>query len=129
MRVAMNHDVGIEGSGAGARPRSKYQRISEQLLIEIETGRWKPGDQLPSEEQLAAQTQASLGTVQRALRELVVMGVVQRHHGRGTFVSGARAPERHLRHFRFVSELDEKLLPVYFNVLGIEITAETGPWQ
>ena len=125
----MNDRVNIDRSATDARARMKYRRISNQLLSEIEEGRWKPGDQLPSEEQLATRTQASLGTVQRALRELVEMGVVERHHGRGTFVSGARAPERHLRHFRFVSDFDRTLLPVYFNVIDIERTDEAGPWQ
>ncbi|MEX2519469.1 MAG: GntR family transcriptional regulator [Paracoccaceae bacterium] len=106
----------------------KHQRISEQLLSAIETGRWRPGDRIPSEDRLAAEMSASLGTVRRALRSLVEIGVVERHHGRGTFVSGARAPERHLRHFRFTAEGDTHLLPVFFNVLDVELTEESGPW-
>ncbi|WP_026379223.1 GntR family transcriptional regulator [Afifella pfennigii] len=108
---------------------AKHRLISDRLLSEIEVGKWRPGDQLPSEEQLAADTQASLGTVQRALRNLVEMGVVERHHGRGTFVCGARAPERHLTHFRFLAEGGKQLLPVYFNILDIDTIEETGPWQ
>jgi len=114
---------------AGIGAKAKHRLISERLLSEIEVGKWRPGDQLPSEEQLAAETSASLGTVQRALRNLVEMGVVERHHGRGTFVSGARAPERHLRHFRFLAEGGTQLLPVYFNILEIGATEEVGPWQ
>ncbi|WP_108658726.1 GntR family transcriptional regulator [Acuticoccus kandeliae] len=109
--------------------RAKHRQISEELLSAIESGRWRPGDQLPSEEQLAAESGASLGTVQRALRSLVEMGVVERHHGRGTFVSGARAAERQLRHFRFMADGGNKLLPVYFKILSIELTDETGPWS
>ena len=108
--------------------RSKHQLISDQLLSEIETGRWRPGSQLPSEEQLSKKTGASLGTVQRALRNLVEMGVVERHHGRGTFVAGARAPEQHLRNFRFKAEGSEALLPVYFNILDVELIHEAGTW-
>ena len=89
---------------ASTARKSKHRLIAEQLLSEIEAGRWRPGEQLPSEDQLATETSTSLGTVQRALRNLVEMGVVERHHGRGTFVSGARAQERHLRHFRFMAE-------------------------
>ncbi|MCV0367903.1 MULTISPECIES: GntR family transcriptional regulator [Filomicrobium] len=109
--------------------KSKHRLIAEQLLSEIESGRWKPGGQLPSEEQLAKEAKASLGTVQRALRNLVDMGVVERHQGRGTFVSGARAPERHLRHFRFKADGGEQLLPVYFTILDAEETQESGPWR
>ncbi|MGX1308789.1 GntR family transcriptional regulator [Amorphus suaedae] len=116
-------------AGAHAGRKSKHRLIAEQLLSDIESGRWRPGEQLPSEEQLAGETATSLGTVQRALRNLVEMGVVERHHGRGTFVSGARAPERHLRHFRFMAEGGTQILPVYFNIIGVEVTRDTGPWK
>lgn len=124
-------DTHGDGRTAAARAsrKAKHRLIAEQLLSDIETGRWRPGEQLPSEEQLAGETATSLGTVQRALRNLVEMGVVERHHGRGTFVSGARAPERHLRHFRFMAEGGTQILPVYFNIVGIEITRDTGPWK
>lgn len=125
----MSDRTGISSSTTGSRGRSRYQQISDRLLSEIEDGRWRPGDRLPSEEELAAWAEASLGTVQRALRELSEMGVVERHHGRGTFVAGARAPERHLRHFRFSAGSGGALLPVYFNVIDISRTDETGPWQ
>lgn len=107
----------------------KHKLIADRLLADIEAGTWTPGSQIPSEEQLANEMGASLGTVRRALQTLAEMGVVERHHGRGTFVSGARAPERHLRHFRFVGEGSKKLLPVFFRVLDVEETDETGPWQ
>ena len=107
----------------------KHKLIADRLLKEIESGTWTPGAQIPSEEQLANESGASLGTVRRALRTLAEMGVVERHHGRGTFVSGARAQERHLRHFRFVGEGSTKLLPVFFRILDVEETDESGPWQ
>lgn len=127
--MQMTHRIGMFRSAAGDHTKSKYRQISDQLLSEIEDGRWRPGDRLPSEEQLAAWSETSLGTVQRALRELAEMGVVERQHGRGTFVAGARAPERHLRHFRFVAEGSGALLPVYFNVIDIRCTDESGPWK
>ncbi|MEO1207765.1 MAG: GntR family transcriptional regulator [Pseudomonadota bacterium] len=124
-------------SAKGSQPL-KHERIAERLLRDIEDGRWTPGSQLPSEEQLADEASASLGTVQRALRSLADMGVVERHHGRGTFVSGAsvlgsktgaKAQERHLRHFRFFAEGSRTLLPVFFKILDVEETYDSGPWQ
>ncbi|GAB5374331.1 MAG: GntR family transcriptional regulator [Acuticoccus sp.] len=109
--------------------KAKHRRISEDILSAIEAGRWMPGDQLPAEDQLAAEMGASLGTVQRALRSLVQMGVVERHHGRGTFVTGSRAQEGHLRHFRFLAEGGGRLLPVYFRITNVETTTENGPWS
>lgn len=116
-------------NGTSGPAKAKHRRISEEILRTIEQGRWLPGDQLPAEDQLASEMGASLGTVQRALRSLVQMGVVERHHGRGTFVTGARAQEGHLRHFRFMAQGGKQLLPVYFKVIGIERTRESGPWS
>ncbi len=116
-------------AGEADDTRAKHRRISEGILSAIEAGRWRPGDQLPAEDQLAAEMGASLGTVQRALRSLVEMGVVERHHGRGTFVTGSRAQEGHLKHFRFKAEGGTQLLPVYFRIIGVELTAESGPWS
>src|SRR5690606_22626235 len=103
----------VAGSRISGERQPKHRQIAEQLLSQIESGRWKPGDQIPSEEQFVQETGTSLGTVQRALRNLVEMGVLVRQHGRGTFVAGARAPRRHLRHFRFLAEDGVSLLPIY----------------
>lgn len=112
--------------GAG---KAKHRQISEEILSAIEDGRWLPGDRLPAEDQLATDMGASLGTVQHALRSLVAMGVVERHHGKGTFVTGARVQESQLQHFRFVSEGSTQLLPVYFKIIDVEITSAAGPWS
>ncbi|WP_319529909.1 GntR family transcriptional regulator [uncultured Cohaesibacter sp.] len=120
--------VPVDSNEAGSH-KAKHRQISEQILSAIEAGRWMPGEQLPAEDQLASELGASLGTIQRALRSLVHMGVVERHHGRGTFVTGARAQEGQLRHFRFMAEGGTKLLPVDFNIIGVELTKESGPWS
>ena len=62
------------------------------------------------------------------LQLLVDDRVVVREHGRGTFVALGRAPEEALRHFRFLSEGGDRLLPVFSRVLSIEETTERGPW-
>ncbi len=107
----------------------KHRAIADRLLQEIEAGRWGAGDRIPSEDQLVEETGASLGTVQRALRNLVELGVVVRRHGQGTFVLGGRAPFRHLRHFRFLAEDGARLLPVFVKVLDVSMVQETGPWS
>lgn len=106
----------------------KHRLLAEHLLGEIEAGRWKPGEKIPSEDALATETSLSLGTVQRALRNLAEMGVVERHHGKGTFVLGARAPNRHLRHFRFLGEGGVSFLPVYVKIIDLALVDEKGPW-
>ena len=48
--------------------------------------RLKPGDQLPSETELAAQLEVSRSTVREAMRVLMAYGVVEIRRGKGTFI-------------------------------------------
>lgn len=69
---------------------SKHARVYATLRREIETGRWSPGERLPSEAQLIKRFGLSRITVGRALRDLQIAGLVERRAGSGTFVR--RAP-------------------------------------
>jgi GntR family transcriptional regulator, N-acetylglucosamine utilization regulator len=63
-----------------------YQQLKAAILQEIQAGRWKPGDRLPTEDELIARFRVSKITVRQALRELAQMGYIRRAQGRGTFV-------------------------------------------
>lgn len=67
-------------------PTPLYHQLKLQILQEIETGRWQPGAQLPTEQQLSIRFKVSKITVRQALRELVTLGRIRREQGRGTFV-------------------------------------------
>lgn len=67
-------------------PIPLYHQLKTLILREIEAGRWKPDQQLPTEEQLSARFHVSKITVRQALRELSNAGWVRREQGRGTFV-------------------------------------------
>ncbi|MEV0996767.1 GntR family transcriptional regulator [Nonomuraea sp. NPDC050202] len=71
--------------------QSTYEAIAAALFQEIEQGRLRPGDPLPSEAALRAQWGVTPTTVRRALRELEVAGLTRGESGRGVFV---RAYER-----------------------------------
>jgi GntR family histidine utilization transcriptional repressor len=66
---------------------SPYQQVQDWLRDGIRAGRWRAGDQLPTEAQLCAQFGLSRMTVNRALRELQLEGLIQREQGRGSFVA------------------------------------------
>jgi GntR family transcriptional regulator of arabinose operon len=70
----------------------KYRKIASQLQASIASGRYKPGQRLPSEAALTAQFKASRPTVIRALRELQAGGLIDRRMGSGTFVRQATSP-------------------------------------
>lgn len=64
-----------------------YLQARQYILNLIEEGTYQPGEQLPSEEDLAAQLGISRPTLREALNRLEQDGVIVRRHGVGTFVS------------------------------------------
>ncbi len=63
-----------------------YYQIKEELLREIQSGKWTVGGMIPSEIQLSQKYNVSRNTAQRAINELVHEGVLSRKQGVGTFV-------------------------------------------
>ena len=66
--------------------QTKHRRVFEQVLAEIESGRLKEGERLPSEIELVKEFATSRPTVARALRDLQNLGLVERKVGSGTYV-------------------------------------------
>jgi GntR family transcriptional regulator len=64
-----------------------YHQLKEILLHEIHSGKLKPEDRLPSEDQVAAAYGVSIITVRRTLTDLAMAGYLRRERGRGTFIS------------------------------------------
>ena len=70
-------------STADAQPL--YAQVQQMLLGRIRR-RYMPGDLLPTQQELAKETGASLITIKRAINELARRGVVESVRGRGTIV-------------------------------------------
>ena len=62
-----------------------YRQVSQILELEIQK-RYKAGDVLPSEKDLAARFEVNRHTVRRAIGELVTQGIVGKLQGKGTIV-------------------------------------------
>ena len=69
----------------------KYRQVYDALRREIQSGRLKRGDRLPSEAELVRRYGASRITVGRAVRELQAAGLVDRKAGSGTYVRTPQA--------------------------------------
>ena len=74
----------------------KYQQILNELRRSIATGEAKPGERLPSETDLGERYNVSRLTVQRALKELQIVGLVDRRAGSGTYVLPRKESAGHL---------------------------------
>src|SRR6266849_4907503 len=84
--------VGIEGPKADM-PR--HRAIYEELLSEIQSGVYKPGERLPSEAVLCERFQASRITVAKAFQSLQRENLVTRRPGSGTYVEKPRQGSSH----------------------------------
>jgi DNA-binding LacI/PurR family transcriptional regulator len=69
-----------------ASRQTKHRHVFEHVLADIESGRLKEGERLPSEIELVKEFATSRPTVARALRDLQNLGLVERKVGSGTYV-------------------------------------------
>ena len=81
--------------------QSRYAALAAAMRSRIVAGEWPPGSALPAELTLAAEHGVALGTMRRALDLLAEQGLVDRIHGRGTFVRQGLGGAPMLRFFRF----------------------------
>jgi len=104
-----------------ASAKLRYQRVIdlvERLIVERNL---RPGDLLPSRNELAAMAGVSMITVRRALDELERDGRVAAHQGVGTFVAGSRIVSEPARVGGLLATLEQegKLLQVRTELLDI----------
>jgi GntR family histidine utilization transcriptional repressor len=68
-------------------PLPAYEQVKAFIKAKITQGLWRPGDAVPSESALQQQFGVSRMTVNRAVKELAVEGLVTRVQGSGTVVA------------------------------------------
>ncbi|MEU0517345.1 GntR family transcriptional regulator [Streptosporangium sp. NPDC006007] len=74
-------------------PRPPYLQLADQLRRKIRVEKqYKPGQRLPSIRELAAEAGISPQTVQNALRELRIEGLIVAQQGRALFVRSDDEP-------------------------------------
>ena len=71
--------------------RPAYQQVADKLRADIAEGRVAPGEQLPTQRELADEYGVATETVKRALRELQAEGVIVSRQGKGSYVSSQAA--------------------------------------
>src|SRR5262249_26473857 len=98
-------------------PVPLYHQLRCVLADAIESGQWKSGEQLPTEDQLAANFGVSKITVRQALQELASAGYVRREQGRGTFVAKATLDQGPRELTSFTEEMKRHRLQASSRVL------------
>jgi len=79
-----------------------YRQIKALILQALETGEWRPGQVIPSEQELAARFSVSQGTVRKAIDEMAADNLLVRKQGKGTYVASHNDPRALFRFLRLV---------------------------
>jgi GntR family transcriptional regulator len=83
-----------------------YTKVEETIAAEIADGEYRPGDQLPTEDQLLQRFEVSRITVRRAIQNLVQRGLLEIRRGRGTFVLEPRIEAELTKLSGFVEDMN-----------------------
>jgi len=89
------------GPEAPVPGQSRYGWLAAALRARVLQGEWVPGEAIPPETVLASSYSVALGTIRQALALLVSDGLLERRHGKGTFVKAGLGGASMLRFFRF----------------------------
>jgi GntR family transcriptional regulator len=88
-----------------------YKEVKTRLTRGLATGEWKPGEAIPSESRLAQRFGVSIGTVRKAIDELVAERILLRQQGRGTFVATHNEDRTLFYFFHIVGKDGSRELP------------------
>lgn len=78
---------GVAGAVAEARMPVSFRTIKAEILKRIHARVWLPGELIPGEEDLAREFGCARVTVNRALRELAEIGIIERKRRAGTRIA------------------------------------------
>ena len=67
--------------------RPLYEQVRARLAEAISAGRWRAGESIPSEGELARSFGVAIGTIRKAVDSLVAAQALVRRQGKGTFVT------------------------------------------
>ena len=79
-----------------------YRQIKALILQALESGEWRPGQAIPSEQELASRFSVSQGTVRKAIDEMAAENLLVRKQGKGTYVASHNDPRALFRFLRLV---------------------------
>ncbi len=101
-----------------------YQQIKALITQSLQSGEWKPGELIPSENELALRFKVSQGTVRKAIDEMSADNLVIRRQGKGTFVATHHEARSQ---FRFLRLLPDEGVPHYPENRIVEVKRLRAP--
>jgi GntR family transcriptional regulator len=103
-------------------PTPIYYKLQNMLREEIENGHWIVGERIPPERLLSQIHAVSIGTVKKAILNLVNEGYLYRIQGKGTFVAGMALQPESLRYYRLLNDFEDKEIELQVRLLNLRKT-------
>lgn len=99
------------------------EQVFDELLNQISSGTWKPGEKIPSENELTKAMNVSRITIRAAIQKLATMDLVETHQGKGTFVKKFTTTNylKSLAPMILLSQDDMKYIIEYRRILDVGI--------
>ena len=85
-----------------------YVQLMDTVEKDIKSGRYKPGDKIMTESEMAKTYGVSLITVRKAIGSLMEKGLVVRKQGKGTFVTKPKF-SRNIKRLQSFSEMCDQM--------------------
>jgi GntR family transcriptional regulator len=108
--VSTRRTEALAGGSLASSPL--YKEVKARLTQGLAGGEWKAGEAIPSESRLAERFNVSIGTIRKAIDELVADRILLRHQGRGTFVATHSLDRTLFYFFHIVGKDGSRELPV-----------------
>ncbi len=91
---------------------NRTEQIVQYCKENINSGNWKVGEKIPSENQLTEILGVSRASVRTALQHLIGLGVLESQHGKGTFLLENQVDEKTESEYKVTSEDCKDILKV-----------------
>ncbi len=101
-------------------PIPVYFKLQKIIKKEIESGHWEPGAGIPAERKLAEIHKVSIGTVKKAILNLVHEGYLYRIQGKGTFVNSTALRRENMRYYRCFTDFKSKEAAIKIHFLELK---------
>jgi GntR family transcriptional regulator len=101
---------------------TKHRKIIEAFSTEIQEGRLKPYDRIPTERELCVRWQSSRSTVRKAMDQLEDRGKIFRVPGKGSFVAFPKISHQTSQILSFTEKMKAQGLDVETKLILKEVT-------
>lgn len=100
-----------------------YLRLRDDLAARIAAGEWNADQALPSDNRLAREHALSVGTVRKAVQQLVDEGLLERRQGSGTYLKKPAFDATLFRFFQVREAGEEQSIPTSRLISRVRVTA------